>query len=388
MVKNPNRNHPIETTKAIHAINELLDSRLDPEQLKSQLLNQLTEIFQAGRVWIIVETLATRLPLRLFCLNRQLREEALPRPKSDNFIYRTVFETGKFLQLTAFEVRQHSQDLFWTDLLPENLLIAPLSRQEDTLGALILGDLTLPFSAADLRLLKNVSGRIATVLERIQLVQELKENHLETVQALILAIEAKDPDIRDHSERVTYLAVQLGRALELSPSDLEQLSFGAILHDIGKIGIPEAILNKPGPLTQEEYRIIQKHTLIGADIVQNIQFLHHIRPLVLSHHEWYNGTGYPERLHREQIPLTVRALTVCDSFDAMVSNRPYRTARTLEECLGELERNAGSQFDPGVVQIFTQMVREDPARFFSNLRFSRPQSNGVFQWEAYKSISR
>ena len=173
----------------------------------------------------------------------------------------------------------------------------------------------------------------------------------EIVAALLAAAEAKDPGSRQHACRVAARARQLGWRRGLSEGDMSALGTAALLHDIGKIGVPDSILAKPGPLTRMEYATIQRHPAIGEAILRPLAEFDHVRSLVRHHHEWYDGRGYPDGLAGERIPLGARILQVADSIDAMLTPRSYKPGRTREEVVAELVRCRGTQFDPAIADL-------------------------------------
>jgi response regulator RpfG family c-di-GMP phosphodiesterase len=173
-----------------------------------------------------------------------------------------------------------------------------------------------------------------------------------TVAALGAALNLKDHETADHCARVSQNSVRLGALLELSEFELKHLKWGAYLHDVGKIGVPERVLLKQGELSAEERRIVEKHPIMGHTMIRNIEFLGFATDVVLSHHERYDGTGYPYGLKQDRIPLNARIFSVMDTLDAMTSDRPYRAALPLAAVAAELEDKAGSQFDPEIVAAF------------------------------------
>ncbi len=185
---------------------------------------------------------------------------------------------------------------------------------------------------------------------------DIRAAHLETIQALALALDAKDPHTRGHSERVAKYAVEIGRELKLSENDLEMLHYAGILHDIGKIGISDTVLNKVGKLTEEEFKLIQMHTEIGDRVVRPVTFLRGVAQVIRHHHERYDGRGYPDRIKGEEIPLGARIMAVADAFDAMTYDRVYRAGMSKEEAVNELIRGKGTQFDPAIVDVFVSRV--------------------------------
>ena len=180
--------------------------------------------------------------------------------------------------------------------------------------------------------------------------------HLETIQALALALDAKDPFTLGHSERVAEYAVEIARQMKLPPGEVEMLRYAGVLHDIGKIGISDAVLNKVGRLTDAEFRLIQSHTTIGARVVKPVGFLRGVSQVIRHHHERYDGRGYPDGLKGEEIPLAARILSVADAFDAMTYDRVYRTGMSVEDAVKELVRGKGTQFDPNIVDVFVNRV--------------------------------
>ena len=184
-------------------------------------------------------------------------------------------------------------------------------------------------------------------------VVDLREMFTQTVKALASAIDARDPSTKKHSEHVSGIAVEIGEAMNLSEPELEQLEWAGLLHDIGKIGIRDAVLLKPEKLTREERILMNEHPVKGEEILKDVDQLAAERPLIRHHHEWYNGSGYPDRLIGDEIPLLARVLHVADAFEAMTASRPYRPIPlTAAEAFEELQRYAGIQFDPVVVEAF------------------------------------
>jgi HD-GYP domain-containing protein (c-di-GMP phosphodiesterase class II) len=184
-------------------------------------------------------------------------------------------------------------------------------------------------------------------------VVDIRNMFTQTVRALASAIDARDPSTKKHSEHVSGIAVEIGQAMDLSESELEQLEWAGLLHDIGKIGIRDAVLLKPDRLTREERMLMNEHPAKGEEILKDVDRLSRERPLIRHHHEWFNGSGYPDRLIGEEIPLLARVLHVADAFEAMTASRPYRPIPlSPAEALAELHRYAGIQFDPQVVEAF------------------------------------
>ncbi len=187
---------------------------------------------------------------------------------------------------------------------------------------------------------------------------EIADLHLRTIEALSLAIEAKDQNTHAHLNRVQAHAIQLGKDLQLSEADLNALRAAALLHDIGKLAVPEQILSKPGLLTREEFEKMKIHPSVGAEILKRVQFPYPVVPVVLSHHEKWDGTGYPNSLRGEEIPIGARILAAVDSFDALTSERPYRRCMTTEDAMKHIKSESGASFDPRVVEALEKRCYE------------------------------
>ncbi len=186
-------------------------------------------------------------------------------------------------------------------------------------------------------------------------VQEVSDLHLATIEALALAIDAKDQTVQSHIRRVQVYAAGIARALGMGENEIQGVKTAALLHDIGKLAVPEHILSKPGPLTQEEFQKIRIHPQVGAEIISGVPFPYPVAPLILSHHERWDGKGYPASLKGEEIPLGARILSVVDYFDALLSDRPYHKAMTFDAAIGLLRQESGRALDPRVVQTFIEM---------------------------------
>ena len=206
----------------------------------------------------------------------------------------------------------------------------------------------------DLQVLQVLASEATVALENADNYGKLEDTYLQTVTALAAAMEAKDQYTADHADMLANMAVAIGRRLGLPEADLRDLQYAAVLHDIGKIGIPGAILNKPDRLTDEEFAVMAEHTVIGERIISQIAHLRSIGHIVRAGHERWDGNGYPDGLGGQEIPLPSRILLVCDAYHAMTSDRPYRKALADDVALGELQQNAGTQFDPAVVERFLE----------------------------------
>jgi HD-GYP domain-containing protein (c-di-GMP phosphodiesterase class II) len=207
-------------------------------------------------------------------------------------------------------------------------------------------------------MLSRLADSAAMAIHKARLFGDLNELFLATIKAMANAIEAKDPYTRGHSDRIRDFSVSIARELGVTGEDLKNIEISALLHDTGKIGVPEAVLRKHGKLNDEEFFELRKHPVIGAEMLSSIKQLNGAIPGIRHHQEFFNGRGYPDGLKGEQIPFTARIIAVADTFDAMTSDRPYRDALSDEQALAELKKFSGEQFDPQCVNGFEKAYQK------------------------------
>lgn len=211
----------------------------------------------------------------------------------------------------------------------------------------------------EMNLLTTAANEAAIAIENSRMYENLQDAFVGTIRSLAETIDAKDTYTRGHSERVSLYAEAIARGLGLKGSELQTIRYAGYLHDVGKIGIPDAILSKPGKLTMDEFNIIKKHPVLSEKILTPVNFPFPVQSIVRHHHERYDGKGYPDGLGGEENPLGARILFVADAYEAMTSDRPYRKALSTQMALDELERNTGTQFDPRVVEVFARIIRSE-----------------------------
>jgi HD-GYP domain-containing protein (c-di-GMP phosphodiesterase class II) len=242
-------------------------------------------------------------------------------------------------------------------MLSHPRLIQPLMVQGMPAGLLAVGKPEREeFSAEEKSLLALIAAQAATVLNNHRLFKNLEDIRGEIVDSLTRALGAKDSYTYLHAKRTKMLVRAFTKELSLPEVLIQQFEDGALLHDIGKVGIEDSVLKKPGELTEAERAIIKTHVTLGRDILDPIPELYAARAIVLYHQEWYNGSGYPEGLAGEEIPLGARVVQIIDAWDAMTSDRPYRKAMPKGQAISELRRQAGSQFDPKLVELFLRVI--------------------------------
>jgi putative nucleotidyltransferase with HDIG domain len=241
-----------------------------------------------------------------------------------------------------------------------HFLVVPVSVEGRLSALLILGHATTsPWSQEDKEHARKLGDQFAVALANSHLISQLHQLQWGTLTALARAIDAKSSWTLGHSERVTKHAVSIAKVMGLAPRELDIIRRGCLLHDVGKIGTPVSILDKAGKLTEDEMKIMQEHVTIGGRILEPIPGLGDSMPIVLQHHEWINGGGYPYGLAGQEIKLHSRIVAVADCFDALVSDRPYRKGMPEERAMQIIREGTGKQFDPLVVEVFATIVDQD-----------------------------
>jgi HD-GYP domain-containing protein (c-di-GMP phosphodiesterase class II) len=238
------------------------------------------------------------------------------------------------------------------------VLVQPVTCEGRLVGVIAAGckgGLDPLISSYDLQLVEAAAGHVSAFVENVALYQAQQDLFVGTIQAITAALDAKDRYTRGHSERVAFIASQIAMNIGLDVDTCLRVHVAGLVHDVGKIGVPEAVLTKRGRLTDEEFGLIKLHPTIGHGILKGIPLLEDVNPAVLHHHERIDGRGYPAGLKGEEIPLYARILSVADTFDAMSSDRSYRPAMPREKVLAELQRSAGTQLDPKLVEAFMRI---------------------------------
>jgi putative nucleotidyltransferase with HDIG domain len=252
----------------------------------------------------------------------------------------------------------------------QSLLLVPLKIRQTVFGVLMaaLGNADTSYTEKDLYYLSFMAQNAAKAIENLALYENIYENLFATLYAFVNAIEARDPYTQQHSSRVTTFSMEIGKAMGCTAEELDILNFAGHLHDIGKIGIRDDILLKPGRLTEDEFAKIKEHPVIGANIVKQLGFWERERQIIRCHHERYDGKGYPDGLKKNEIPVLGRILSVADVYDAVSSDRAYRNRMEEREVIRIISQGAATQFDPDVVEIFLQLHKQG--------RLSDPMTTG------------
>ena len=324
----------------------------------------------------ITEILADLLSADYDCSRAGSAEEALTRLRED--VFQLVISDITMPGMSGLDMIPHVKELAPDTVV---VMISGMQTVESAISALRVGAFDYLMKPFDLR---QVEAVVKRALEHHDLVvaKQRYENHLEelveqrtaeldralnslegayrsTLKALTAALETRDSETHGHSERVVSYSLRLGREYGLSSAEMKSLEFGSLLHDIGKIGVPDSILRKPAKLTDEEWVRMREHPLHGQQILRGIEFLQGAARVVAQHHEKWDGTGYPLGLRNEEIDICARIFAVADAFDAITSDRVYRRGKPYEAAAQELDDWAGRQFDPKVVEAFHRVPKED-----------------------------
>ena len=324
----------------------------------------------------ITEILADLLSDEYECLKAGSAEDALTCLRESEF--HLVISDITMPGMSGLDMIPHVKQLSPDTVV---VMISGMQTVESAIGALRLGAFDYLMKPFDLR---QVEAVVKRAFEHHELVvaKQRYENHLEelveqrtveldkalnslegayrsTLKALTAALETRDSETHGHSERVVTYSLRLGREYGLSSEEMKSLEFGSLLHDIGKIGVPDSILRKPAKLTEEEWVRMREHPMHGQQILRGIEFLEGASRVVAQHHEKWDGTGYPLGLRREEIDICARIFSVADAFDAITSDRVYRRGKPYEAAAQELDDWAGRQFDPKVVEAFHRVPKED-----------------------------
>ena len=243
--------------------------------------------------------------------------------------------------------------------IPESLFYALKDSKGKIIGVVAVDNYfkEQPIPEEQVAKLQRFADQAAIAIENATLYANLKKAYLDAIRMLAFAVDAKDHYTLGHSDKVGSIAKSIAREMGLDPAQVEEIEYGAILHDVGKIAISEKILNKPGRLTDEEYVLMKKHTVMGVNIMEHTEAIANLMPIVRHHHEWYNGKGYPDGLKGEAIPMGARIVALADAFDTMVSDRPYRKVLGIPAAISEIKRFSGTQFDPKVVEALLNLLK-------------------------------
>ncbi len=351
----------VERLKKINEVGRILSSIIETRELMKIIMEMTAELIGAERVII------------------HLKESVRPSMTLSYARGGVMEHLGEF----SFEMSRDYADLFTygqpvfingtqAGRVSGSRIGVPLKVKGEIIGGMLLenGAEGGSFTEDELEILTTLSNQAMVAIENAWLYESLKNNYFSTIQSLVNALEASDRFTKGHSERVRILSGELGKRMGLDFRELELLEQASILHDIGKIGIDSFILQKQGKLTAREYSLIKTHPLIGDEILVPIQTLDEVRKTIIQHHERNDGTGYPYGLRGDEISLKAKILSVVDTFDAMMTDRPYRKALSVSEVKEELVANAGTQFDSAVAEAFVKMLDAKGEEFLGKVGYN------------------
>ncbi len=354
----------VDKLKAINVASNMLVSQDNTEEILKATMKSMSEVLKYDRAIIMLTDKSEKFldfkyafgedPL---FIKKYLQNYKIPMDRENNIIARAA-RLGRPIHIAdPGKAGLRRGNLILSNFNVSSFIIAPLVVNDKVIGVVaadrIRGDQKV--TSRDLDELSIFTNNIAETLHKAQLKEEIESSYLNTVKALVQAIEEKDAYTRGHSERVALISVQIGEKIGLEEKEIEYLRHGCLLHDVGKIGISESIVCKNAELTDEEYDIIKQHPIKGEEIVRPISFLQNHLYLIRNHHEWYDGSGYPDGLYAEEIPIGAQIVGVADAYDAITSTRPYRRGLPPGEALARINNYSGIQFSPLVVNAFREI---------------------------------
>lgn len=354
--KNRELEKMVERLKKINAVGGRLTTIIEIEELLKLIIRTTAEMLNVERGFIhMTKNGESHLTLQ-YQRGMGIVDRAA-HTMEQHPVYQELLRDGKPV-LTG--VKRALQDV--ADPAAKPAIGVPLKMKGQIIGGMLFEDRLDGgcFTGDEVEILETMANHAIVAIENAWLYETVKNNYFGTVQSLINALEANDKYTRGHSERVRFMSLELGRFIGLDNRELEILEHAAILHDIGKIGIDSALLNKPGRLTNAEFSLIKTHPVISDEILGPIGTLEGVRTTVLQHHERYDGKGYPYGIAGEEILLKARVLAVIDAFDAMLAARPYRNALPFSKAVEEIKACAGTQFDPFIVKAFVELIETNP----------------------------
>jgi len=350
--KNVELEKAVDKLKKINEIGRILTSIIETQELMKIIIQTTADLLKAEKVTMHLKN--SHSPAMTIQYQKGGGIEHIPNFSFElNQDYSDLFTHGRPVFIAGPKVYNKTENT-----LKGPQIGVPLKMKGQIIGAMLLENEAEgnSFTEDELELLTTLANQAMVAIENAWLYESVKNNYFSTIQSLVNALEASDRFTKGHSERVRLLSVELGRHVGLDFKELELLEHASILHDIGKIGIDNFILQKQGKLTPKEYSLIKTHPLIGDEILGPIDTLEGVRKTIIQHHERYDGSGYAYGLRGDEISLKSKILSVVDTFDAMMSDRPYRKAIPVFKVKEELRASAGTQFDPYVVEAFVDML--------------------------------
>jgi HD-GYP domain-containing protein (c-di-GMP phosphodiesterase class II) len=342
---------------AIYNANQIISSEHDLNKLFERVMEQIFSMIPAHNGVIILKDESTGEQLTVFVKTGSGNSQVVI---SSTIVRRALEKREAVISMDAAEDDRFDGGMSILTQHITSVMCAPLVHQQEVLGAVYVDTRgsKSAFVQKDLELLVALAGPAAIAIRNAQYLRKLEKSYHDTIVALSNSVEARDHYTVGHTWRVTNFALQMARVLGWTEEQLKACEIGGVLHDVGKIAVDDAILRKPGRLTDEEFTKMKIHPEKGARMMQDIPFLKNVIPYCLYHHERFDGRGYPFQMSGDKIPIEGRLIAVADSFDAMTSNRPYRKGMDPEIAIAELEKGKGTQFDPECADALVRCYRE------------------------------
>lgn len=346
----------VASLRSLHDLLKAINSTLDVNEVMELILERTASLMRAQRV-LLLRLDPSHTELFVYRAHGFLEEELrLHRFAGVRSFDHCLVHKGTVIHFDELLAKDDYEKAVAAVPALAKMFFAPLEIQGKAYGLLGVSGGHQDFSEIELEIFCSLASQAAVAIENASLHQRLKETFHHTAAALAEAVNSRDPYTGGHVQRVQDYSLQIATALKMPGERRDALRLAAILHDIGKIGIDDAILRKGGGLTEEEQRSMRRHPEIGARILAMADGMKEVVPGVRHHHEWFDGSGYPDGLAGEDIPLSARIIAIADAFDALTTDRPYHTALPFSPALAELARGAGTHFDPALVKIFAEGI--------------------------------
>ncbi len=346
--------------QALYRADQVLRNIEDMQLLLENFMDLIMEFIPASRGYIFLINRKTGMPVPYVRRPIELLDADIEVVISNEILKTAVKKREAILSNDALVDERHGSFAIAGNQKVHSAMCAPLITRKKVLGIIYVDSTRefVGFSKNDLSLLSAMAMKAGVTVENARLYDDLRGLFYNTVETLIRALQARDPYTSGHSTRVSRYCLLIADKLKFNNKLKHSVYLASMLHDIGKIGISDTLLLRPGKLSDEEMEIIREHPQLGASMIQVLGEMHPIVPLILHHHEAYDGTGYPAGIKGENIPLISRIIAVADAFDAMTSDRPYRERCSKHEAIAELKNCAGRKYDPRIVQIFLKVLEE------------------------------
>ena len=341
----------IDSLRSLHDLSKAINSTLDVDEVVEQILNMTSALMKSGKVIILLLERKEKVLSLYRSIGLDEGEDSFKDIRNVRSFDHCIVRKGRVIEASELVAPGEYEGLLAETPLLSKMVFAPLEIKGRAYGLLGVENGNKNFSRVELEIFCSLGSQSAVAIENANLYKSLKESFLHTAEALAEAINSRDPYTGGHTRRVMEYALKIAASLHLSERELESLKFAAVLHDIGKIGIDDAILRKGGDLSESEDMEMRKHPEIGARILAHVEGMGGVIAGVRHHHERYDGGGYPDGLAGEAIHIYARIISVADAFDALTTNRPYRKGISRTAACKELLKSSGTQFDPELVEI-------------------------------------